>query len=63
MAARWVSEGWEALRSAERLYDVYTARDRFEQPVLLFRSDWHLRRAEESNPELGLSPIAPMHSV
>jgi peptide chain release factor 3 len=63
MAARWVSEGWDALRSAERLYDVYTARDRFEQPVLLFRSDWHLRRAEESNPELGLSPIAPMHSV
>ena len=62
-SARWVSEGWDALRRADRLYEVYTAQDRFERPVLLFRSEWHLRRAEENNPGLGLSPIAPTLSV
>jgi len=62
-AARWVSEGWDALRKAERLYEVYTAQDRFDRPVLLFRSEWHLRRAEEANPGLGLSAVAPTLSV
>jgi len=62
-AARWVSQGWEALNSAERLYEVYTARDRFERPVLLFRSEWHLRRAEETHPGLGLTPVGPTHLV
>jgi peptide chain release factor 3 len=61
--ARWVSGGWDALRRAERLYEVYTAQDRFERPVLLFKSEWHLRRAEETNPQLGLSPVAPTLSV
>jgi peptide chain release factor 3 len=63
VAARWVAEGWEALRKADRLYEVLTARDRFERPVLLFRSDWHLRRAEENHPQLGLSPVAPALSI
>jgi peptide chain release factor 3 len=59
MAARWVSEGWEALKRTDSLFEVFTAQDRFERPVLLFRSDWHLRRVEENHPDLKLTPIAP----
>lgn len=62
IAARWVSRGWDALRRSDRLFDVFTAQDRFEQPVLLFKSDWHLRRTEERHADLGLSPVAPMLS-
>lgn len=63
MAARWVSEGWEALKQTDRLFEVFTAQDRFKRPVLLFRSDWHLRRVEENHPDLRLTPIAPTLSV
>jgi peptide chain release factor 3 len=59
MAARWVTEGWDALKRTDRLFEVFTAQDRFERPVLLFRSDWHLRRVEENHPDLKLTPIAP----
>ena len=59
-AARWVSEGWEALHQTSRLYEVFTAQDRFERPVLLFRSNWHLQNVEKDHPQLGLTPVAPM---
>jgi len=59
MAARWVAEGWVALRAADRLFEVYTARDRFDHPVLLFRSEWHLQRLKENQPNLHLTLVAP----
>jgi peptide chain release factor 3 len=58
-AARWVTDGWEGLHEAGRLFDVYTVQDRWQRPVLLFRSAWHLRNVEENNPNLRLSAIAP----
>jgi peptide chain release factor 3 len=60
VAARWVPEGWPALERANRLYDIFTAQDRFDRPVLLFKSDWHLQKAQDDHPNLKLSPIAPM---
>ena len=63
VAARWVTEGWDALKREERLFEVHTAQDRFERPVLLFKSDWHLRRVEENHPHLKLTPIAPALSA
>lgn len=59
-AARWVADGWEALERAGRLFETFTAKDRFNRPVLLFRSDWHLRSVEKDNPQLRLTPVAPM---
>jgi peptide chain release factor 3 len=58
-AARWVSGGWEALEKGGRLFEIFTAQDRWQRPVLLFRSEWHLQRVEETNSGLHLSPIAP----
>ncbi len=58
-AARWVPEGWDALKKVNRLFEVFITQDRFARPVLLFRSDWHLRNVEENHPELGLSAVAP----
>ena len=40
--------------------EPFTAKDRFNRPVLLFRSDWHLRSVEKDNPQLRLTPVAPM---
>jgi peptide chain release factor 3 len=57
--ARWVADGWDALSEAGRLFEVFTAQDKWQRPVLLFRSAWHLRNVEENNPNLRLSPIAP----
>ncbi len=58
-SARWVIDGWDALKNEDRLYEVLTAQDRLGRPVLLFRSEWHLRRVEENHTRLRLSPIAP----
>jgi peptide chain release factor 3 len=58
-AARWVADGWDALRASGRLFDVSVVQDRWQRPVLLFRSAWHLRNVEENHPNLRLSPIAP----
>lgn len=62
-AARWVTDGWDALDREEQLYEVFTAQDRLGRPVLLFRSEWHLRRVEENHARLRLSPIAPTISI
>jgi peptide chain release factor 3 len=62
-AARWVADGWDALRASGRLFDVSVVQDRWQRPVLLFRSAWHLRNVEENHPDLRLSPIAPALSI
>jgi peptide chain release factor 3 len=62
-AARWVTGGWEALDRETGLFEVFTARDRWQRPVLLFRSEWHLQRTEQNNSDLQLSPIAPIMAV
>jgi peptide chain release factor 3 len=62
-AARWVADGWEALRASGRLFDVSVVQDRWQRPVLLFRSAWHLRNVEENHPNLRLSPIAPALAI
>ena len=56
-AARWVVAGWDVLLSGETLYETDIYQDRWERPVLLFRSQWHLERIEQDRPELKLSPV------
>lgn len=57
--ARWVTEGWGALRESGRMFDVLTVQDRWQRPVLLFRSEWHLQRSQQENAKLRLSPTSP----
>jgi peptide chain release factor 3 len=47
------------LLSIENLYQTGIYKDRGDQPVLLFRSTWHLEHIEKEHPELKLSSIAP----
>jgi peptide chain release factor 3 len=63
VAARWVTDGWGALEQAGRLFEVFTTSDRFDRPVLLFPSAWHLRTLEEKHPKLKLTPVAPSVTV
>jgi peptide chain release factor 3 len=56
-AARWVTAGWDVLQSGEPLYETDIFQDRFDRPVLLFRSKWHLAKIEEDRPDLKLSSV------
>jgi len=60
--ARWVDGGWGALKKAKGKSQLetltLTAEDRWQRPVLLFKSEWHLQKIEQENPELRLTPTA-----
>ncbi|MDQ3322967.1 MAG: peptide chain release factor 3 [Acidobacteriota bacterium] len=56
-SARWVTAGWDVLMNGQSLYETDVYQDRWERPVLLFRSPWHLERVEQERPELKLSPV------
>lgn len=56
-SARWVGAGWDALQKGKDLYDTDVFRDRWERPVLLFRSKWHQERMEERGAELNLTSV------
>ena len=56
-SARWVGAGWDALNNGEELYETDIYRDRFDRPVLVFKSAWHLERVEKQRPELNLSAV------
>lgn len=57
MSARWVGAGWNAINEGEELYQIDIFQDRWERPVLLFRSKWHLERVEERRADLNLSSV------
>lgn len=56
--ARWVTEGWEALEKAGRLFNTFVVKDIWERPVLLFKNLWNLEQVVADCPDLKLSPIA-----
>ena len=56
-SARWVNAGWDALLKGEDLYETAIFQDRWQRPVLLFKSKWHLERVEERRSELKLSSV------
>ncbi len=58
VAARWVTAGWDVLLGIGNLYETGIFKDRADQPVLLFRSSWHLEHIVKEHPELKLSAIA-----
>lgn len=59
--ARWVvgpGDPWEALARCGRLFNVFTAKDRWNRPVLLFKNEWSLNTLHGDNPDLELAPWA-----
>ncbi|HIK36405.1 MAG: peptide chain release factor 3 [Geminocystis sp.] len=56
--ARWVVDGWEALKKVGRLFNTLIVKDSRNRPVILFRNTWNLNQIQEDYPDLKLSPIA-----
>jgi peptide chain release factor 3 len=57
--ARWVENGWEALRDLPSLFNTLIVKDVQDRPVLLFKNEWTLQQFVSSNPKIKLSKIAP----
>ncbi len=58
VAAKWVNAGWDVLLGIKDLYETAIFKDRDDNPVLLFRSAWHIEHIEKEHPELELSSVA-----
>ncbi len=56
--ARWAIDGWEAIEKAGRLFNTLIVKDRWGQPVLLFKNQWNLEQVKSDHPDLKLSPIS-----
>ncbi len=57
VGARWVNAGWNALLKGETLFGAEIFQDRWERPVLLFKSKWYVEKAEQERADLQLSSI------
>eukprot|EP00746_Dinoflagellata_sp_MGD_P121109 gnl/MRDRNA2_/MRDRNA2_56388_c0_seq1.p1 gnl/MRDRNA2_/MRDRNA2_56388_c0~~gnl/MRDRNA2_/MRDRNA2_56388_c0_seq1.p1 ORF type:complete len:672 (-),score=103.48 gnl/MRDRNA2_/MRDRNA2_56388_c0_seq1:48-2063(-) len=56
--ARWVTGGWDEVKSREPLYNTFIAKDRWDRPVLLFKSDWALNSLLEKHGDMCMTPWA-----
>lgn len=54
-AARWVSGGWTSLEKVDRMHGATVAKDRFDQPVILFKNAWAMDSIAEQHPHLKLT--------
>ncbi len=62
--AFWVPGDWAALATMNReRFSVIIAKDKFEEPVLLFKQNWDLRAFTEKNPNIELSVVSPRTSL
>jgi len=57
--ALWVVGAWEAVKTAINKNNFRTATDKFEDPVLLFKTKWDLNKFQELNPTIQLSKVDP----
>ncbi|OKH18110.1 peptide chain release factor 3 [[Limnothrix rosea] IAM M-220] len=58
--ARWVTNGWEALEKAGKIFNTMVVKDLWERPVLLLKNEWNLNQIRSDHPHLELSAIAPI---
>lgn len=56
--ARWVTDGWEALEAIEPIYSAYVVKDRWDRPVLLFKSEWTHKNFVNEHKDLAMTPWA-----
>ncbi len=56
--ALWLQEGWAAFNTANReRCNFWVAKDKHEEPVLLFKQNWDLQQFREKNPKLTLTAV------
>ncbi len=58
--ARWVAGGWPVVEGLGRMIDILAVQDRWERPVLLFRSKWNLERLQEEHPKVAFLATSPL---
>lgn len=57
--ALWVEGGWATVNGANReRCNFMVAKDKEEEPVLLFKHNWDLKLFKEKNPKIVLSPVS-----
>lgn len=62
--ALWVEGGWPVVNSLNRdRVNVLIAKDKDEQPVLLFKQQWDLNLLKEKNPNVELLKISPLDTL
>jgi peptide chain release factor 3 len=57
--ARWVIDGWDVLAKVGKLFNTTTVKDRWNNPVLLFKNEWNVNQVQADHPNLHLSAISP----
>lgn len=57
--ALWPIGGWETMKAATTRAGYSVATDKFEDPVLLFKTKWDLNKFKEVNPDIELSKVDP----
>jgi peptide chain release factor 3 len=61
--ALWVVGGFDALKQVANQSRLIIAADKFEQPVLLFKTKWDVTRFQELNPDIELSKVGAQSSL
>ena len=62
-AALWVVGGWPVLKALENTSRLNVATDKFEEPVLLFKTKWDISRFQELNPSVELSKVGAQSAL
>lgn len=57
--ALWPVGAWETMKTATSRSGYTVATDKFEDPVLLFKTKWDLNKFKEVNPDIELSRVDP----
>lgn len=57
--ALWPVGAWETMKNATSRSGYTIATDKFEDPVLLFKTKWDLNKFREVNPDIELSRVDP----
>lgn len=57
--ALWPVGAWETMKTATSRSGYTVAIDKFEDPVLLFKTKWDLNKFKEVNPDIELSRVDP----
>lgn len=61
-SAWWVKGDWASLKTIEDQSRLKVATDRFDEPLLLFKESWELRRFQENNKQIELLSVSPRTS-
>ncbi|MBZ0188367.1 MAG: peptide chain release factor 3, partial [Candidatus Obscuribacterales bacterium] len=61
-SARWIIGDWASLKTVVDQERLVIAKDKYDEPLLLFKSDWELQRFQDENKQIQLSTVSPRTS-